>query len=323
MLDRFRSPWSGFLLLKLLEVMIAVAVLIIVTFLMVQFVPGDPARAAAGVDATPDQVEMYRNKMGLDQPLLTQLWTYVSGILTGNFGQSYRSSYDVLEIIAIRLPFTASLTLVSIVVVLILAIAAGLIVAGLTRGGRNRWLDVSFSWSTAILQSAPTYVIATILVAIFAITLGLLPAAGAESPVYYVLPVVSISIGPICAVSRLVRREAASALEQDYMRTARGRRISAAKQYIVHAMPNLLSSTLTLSGLILASMLGGTLIIESVFAWPGLGSAIVNAILDRDYPLIRGIILTVGTMAVLIHASIDVILAAVDPRILTTRKTLV
>ena len=323
MLDRLRSPWTGFLLAKVLEIVFAVAVLIFVTFAIVLFVPGDPARAAAGVDASQDQVEMYREKMGLNEPIFTQLWTYVSGVLSGDLGQSYRSSYDVVDIIAIRLPFTASLTLVSIVVVLIVAVSAGLLIAGLTRGGRNRWLDISFSWGTAIFQSAPTYVIGTILIAIFSITLGLLPAAGAETGMHYVLPVVAMSIGSICAVARVVRREAASALEQDYMRSARGRRISAVKQYLAHALPNLLASTLTLSGLILASMLGGTLIIESVFAWPGLGSAIVNAILDRDYPLIRGIILTVGTLAVLIHATIDIILAAVDPRTLTSRKTLV
>jgi len=323
MLSRLRSPWSGFLITKALEILVSVAVLIVVTFVIVLLVPGDPARSAAGVDATLEQVEMARERMGLDKPVLEQFWAYLTGLFQGDLGQSYRTANTVVEVIGVRLPYTVSLTVVSIILTVIVAVSAGMIVAGLTRGGRNRWLDIGFSWATALFQSAPTYVIGSILVAVFAVSLGILPAAGANTPVSYVLPVIAMSIGPICAVARVVRREAATALEQDYMRTARGRRISAAKQYVVYALPNLLASTLTLSGLILASMLGGAIIIESVFAWPGLGSAIVTAIIDRDYPVIRGIILTVGTLAVLIHVAIDIVLASVDPRTLSTRKTLV
>lgn len=323
MLNRLRSPWAAFLLTKAIGILIAVAVLIIVTFVIVLVVPGDPARSAAGVDATLEQVEMARARLGLDRPVTEQFWTYITGILQGDLGQSFRSANAVTDVIGVRLPYTLSITVGAIIVTIVVSIGAGMLVAGMTRGGRNRWLDVAFSWTTAIFQSAPTYVIGTLLVAAFAISLGLLPAAGASSAASYILPIVSMSIGPICAVSRVVRREAATALEQDYMRTARGWRISVVKQYIEYALPNLLASTLTLSGLILASMLGGAVIIESVFAWPGLGSAIVHAIIERDYPVIRGIILVVGTMAVLIHTVIDIILAAADPRTLSNRRTLV
>lgn len=322
MLTRLRSPWSVFLFSKAAEALAAVAALIVVTFAIVYLVPGDPARVAAGVDANVEQVEMARERLGLNAPILEQFWGYLSGIFQGDFGQSFRSSHAVSEIIGVRLPFTLSITLAAIALTLIIAIPAGMIVAGLTRGGRNRWLDISFSWVTAVFQSTPIFVVGALLIALFAISLSILPAAGANSPLSYVLPVIALSIAATCSIARVVRREAATALDQDYMRTARGWRIPVVKQYVRYALPNLLASTLTLSGLILGNMLGGAIIIESVFAWPGLGSAVVTAIIERDYPVIRGIILTVGVLAVLINVVIDIVLAMIDPRTLRTGRTL-
>jgi peptide/nickel transport system permease protein len=157
---------------------------------------------------------------------------------------------------------------------------------------------------------------------VVAVTWRLLPAAGATSMASYVLPTLAIASGPIASMARLVRREAAVVLEQDYMRTARGWRISQLRQHVRHATPNLLASTLTLSGLILASMIGGAIIVEAVFAWPGLGRAVVDSIIDRDYPLTRGIILTVGGIAILLNIAIDIVLALVDPRTLRAGRAL-
>jgi len=320
LLDRIRSPWLSFLLSKAGELLLALCVLVLLTFLLVQLVPGDPARVAAGVDASVADVEAVRIRLGLDQPVLAQLWSYVTGLLSGDFGTSFRTGQDVSTIIGVRLPFTVSIAFLAIGVTLVVAIALGLTVAGLTRGNRNRWLDVSFSWLTAGFQTLPTYVVGALLVVVFSVTLGLLPAAGANSPESYVLPTIALALAPICSVSRVVRREAANVLEQDYMRTARGWRISLAKQYAVYALPNLLASTLTLSGLVLASMLGGAVIVESVFAWPGLGNGVVEAIIERDYPVIRGIILVLGLIAALLNIVIDIVLATIDPRTLRSGK---
>lgn len=315
-------PWPAFLLRKAAELLLAIVVLVVITFAIVHLIPGDAARVVAGVDATPEQVEATRVRLGLDRPLVVQFWDYFSGVLTADLGESFRTGRPVGDVIANRLPFTASIALFGIAFTLLVSLALGLTVAGLTRGNRNQWLDSAFGWSTGVILALPVYVIGAVLIVVFAVGWGALPAAGANSPASYVLPTIAIASGPIASMSRLVRREAAAVLEQDYMRTARGWRISTFRQYAKHAVPNLLASTLTLSGLILASMIGGAIIIESVFAWPGLGRAVVESIIDRDYPLTRGIILTVGAVAVALNIAIDIILALVDPRTLRAGKAL-
>lgn len=304
------------------ELVAAFLVLVVLTFAIVHLIPGDAARVVAGIDATPDQVAATRADLGLDQPLLVQFWTYFSGVLTGDLGTSFRTHQPVAEVIVNRLPFTLSIAVLGIALTLVVSVVLGLTVAGLTRGNRNPWLDRAFAWATAVVLALPVYVIGAILVVVFAVTWRLLPAAGATSLASYVLPTLAIASGPIASMARLVRREAAVVLEQDYMRTARGWRISQWRQHIRHATPNLLASTLTLSGLILASMIGGAIIVEAVFAWPGLGRAVVDSIIDRDYPLTRGIILTIGGIAIVLNIAIDVVLALVDPRTLRAGRAL-
>lgn len=315
-------PWPAFLLRKTAELLLALAALTVITFAIVHLIPGDAARVVAGVDASPEQVEATRVRLGLDQPLLAQFWNYLAGLFTGDLGTSYRTGQPVADVIAARLPFTASIALFGIAVTLVVSLALGLAVAGLTRGNRNPWLDSAFGWTTGIVLALPVYVIGAVLIVVFAVNWRVLPAAGANSMASYVLPTVAIASGPIASMSRLVRREAAVVLEQDYMRTARGWRISTFRQFAKHAVPNLLASTLTLSGLILAGMIGGAIIIESVFAWPGLGRAVVESIIDRDYPLTRGVVLTVGAVAVALNIAIDIVLALVDPRTLRAGKAL-
>lgn len=310
------SPWAQFLLRRGGQSLIALALLVFLTFMVVQLVPGDPARVAAGMDASADAVELARAQLGLDLPLYQQLYLYLQGLLTGDMGTSFRTGEEVTSIIAIRLPFTLSISIYAIVLSLVGSVVVGFTVAGLTRGNRNRWLDISFSWATAVFQTLPGYVLGALLVVVFAVTLRLLPAAGAALPESYVLPTIALALAPTCAISRVVRREAAVILEQDYIRTTRGWRIGRAKQYFRYALPNIMASTLTLSGLVLSGMLGGAIIIERVFAWPGLGNGVINAIIEKDFPVIRGIILTVGILAILLYLAIDLILAAIDPRTL-------
>ena len=198
--------------------------------------------------------------------------------------------------------------------VLAIAVPLGMAVAILTRGGRNRWLDAGFNFVTSLIYSVPQYVVATLLVVVFAVTLRWFPAAGAATLNSLVLPTAALMLGPACVISRIVRRETAAVLEKDYIRTARGWRLGVLRTNARYVLPNLVTTTLTLSGLILAAQLGGAVVIETVFAWPGLGQGIVNAILQRDYPVIRGIILVLGLLATLIIILVDLILAIIDPR---------
>jgi peptide/nickel transport system permease protein len=313
------GAWPIFLLRRLAGLAAVFVLLLVLSFLIVQLIPGDPAVTVAGSDATTAEIEAVRQQLGLDRPFLTQFGDYVGGVLSGDLGTSFQYRQPVMEIIGNRLPFTATIALNGILITLLVAVPLGMGVGIATRGGRRRRLDTGFGVTTGFLDSVPGYIMATFLVVLFALGIGLFPWL---PPVYsarygvvsIILPIAALVIGPICTVSRVVRRETAVVLENDYMRTARGRRLPAASLYLKHALPNLLTTTLTLSGLILSGMLGGALIIENVFAVPGLGSGIIKAILDRDYPVIQGMVLVIGMIAAVVNLIVDVLLAMVDSR---------
>lgn len=306
------GPWGAFVLRRLAGLTTVAVTLVAGTFLMVQLIPGDPARVVAGADAMPADVERVRHDLGLDQPLLTRFGTYAGGLLRGDMGTSFQTKEPVAEIIGGRLPFTAQIALLSVLVVLVLAVPIGL--AAAARGSRRT--DGSFTFVTGTVGATPEYIIGTLLVLGFAIKLGWLPAAGAETLSSMVLPVAALVLPATCVMARIVRSEARNVLAQDYMRTARGRRLPPLRLYARHALPNLLTATLTLGGLILAGLLGGTVVVESVFAWPGIGQRVVEALLVRDYPVIQGCVLILGLLAALLNLLVDVVLALLDPRTL-------
>ena len=314
-------PWPAFALRRAAGLALTFVALLVVSFGIVALIPGDPAVALAGPDATTTEVEALRHELGLDRPLPVQLADHVAGVLTGDLGTSFQYRQPVLDIIGSRLPFTATIAVTGIVVVLLVAVPLGMAVGALTRGGRRRWLDTAFGSVTGLLDAVPSYVMATGLVVLLATGVGLLdlypPAYTARNPSgSLVLPVLAIVIGPVCTLSRVVRREVAVVLAQDHLRTARGWRLPPATILVRYALPNLMTSTLTLSGMIFSGMLGGALVIESVFALPGLGSGIIRAILDRDYPVIQGMVLVIGMLAALVTVLVDVVLGLIDPRTL-------
>ncbi|MET0829481.1 MAG: ABC transporter permease [Microbacterium sp.] len=314
------GAWRRFLLRRAAGLVVNVALLVIITFLMVQLIPGDPAVAIAGENATLAQVEMVRTQLGLDQPALIQFSNYLIGVVQGDFGASFRYQVPALEVVLAAVPYTLSITIPAVLLLLVVGISAGMAVGVATRGDRRRLLGSTFNVVTGFISSVPVYVQATALVVVFAVWLRALPPA--YSPAYdlrqaAILPVISLTIGGACAVARVVRRETAVILEQDYMRTARGWRLPALTLYAKHMLPNLLTTALTLSGIILTALLGSALITEAVFAWPGLGGVIVQAIaIDKDYPVIRAAVFVIGLISLAITLLIDVILGVIDPRTL-------
>ncbi|BCW45094.1 ABC transporter permease [Arthrobacter sp. StoSoilB5] len=316
---RAMSPWLSFAIRRGASLIVTFLALVVVSFMIVQLIPGDPAFAIAGANADLADVERVRRELGLDLPLGQQFLTYVGQVLSGDLGTSFIYRQPVATVIMSRLPFTATIAVAGIITVLLISIPLGMVVGLLTRAGRRGWLDTAFGVITGFLDSIPGYVVATLLVIFFALGIGffpMLPPAYSTRMVAesFVLPVAALVIGPICTVSRVVRRETAVVLENDYMRTARGWRIPASKQYVKWALPNLLTTTLTLSGLIFSGMIGGAIVIESVFALPGLGTGIIKAILDRDYPVIQGMVIVIGMIAATINLLVDVVLGLIDSR---------
>ncbi|MGC7096191.1 ABC transporter permease [Amycolatopsis lurida] len=309
--------WAGFAARRFGGLAGTVVIAVVVTFVIVPLIPGDPAVSAAGPDATVDQIARVRAELGLERPLLDRFGDYLGGLLRGDLGHSFSLNAPVTDVVLRRLPFTAGLAFLALLVVLLVAVPLGMAAGALTRGGKRRRFDAAFGYTTAFVAAIPPYVMATLLVLLFAVTLELLPPAYTRSQpgVSVLLPTLALSLPSICLIARVVRRETAVVLEQDYLRTARGWRLGALRTGVRYALPNVLTSTLTLSGIILVGMLGGAISVETVFGWPGLGLGVVNAVATKDYPLVQGIVLVLAVLSALLTMAVDVLLGIVDPRV--------
>ncbi|WP_328453983.1 MULTISPECIES: ABC transporter permease [unclassified Amycolatopsis] len=308
------SPWPAFAGRRLARFAVSLWVLITAAFLMIHLVPGDPVRAALGMTAPAELVRARRAELGLDDPLWTQYGHYLHGLVTGNFGTSMASGQPVTQVIGDRLPATLQLAALAFVVVILVAVPVGVCFAVLTRGGRRRGTELGFTSGSVLLAAIPDFLLAVGLVAVLAVGLGWFPVAGGDGPGAYVLPVAALTIGPAAVLARIVRVELLSVLGADFVRTARAKRLPARLVYVRHALPNALTATLTLGGLMLTGLVAGTVLVENVFAWPGLGSTIVQSILQKDYPLVQGIVLVYGVGVLLVNLLVDVVLGLLDPR---------
>jgi peptide/nickel transport system permease protein len=306
--------WPGFLARRLGRLIISMVVLVTVSFFMIRLIPGDPVRNALGINASQAVVAARREALGLDLPLWEQYLRFWQGLLTGNLGDSFSLQLPVTSIIAQRLPATLELALLALATMLVFAVPIGLAAAALTRGGRRRGLELGYTSVSGFFAVIPEFLIGVGLVYLFAVQTSVLPVAGRTGPESYILPVAALSIGSIAAMSRIVRAEALTVLDQDYMRTARAKRMPAWRLYLRHALPNLLTSALTIGGLVLGSLIAGTVLVETIFSWPGLGLTIVNSIRDKDFPVAQGVIIVYGLIVLLVTLVVDIVLVVLDPR---------
>lgn len=308
------SGWAGFLVRRAIGLAALLVVLVIATFLLVRLLPGDTARLVAGPDATPETLRAIRDDLGLDEPLWTQLGLYVRDLLHLNLGESYADGQPVTSVIGDRFGVTFKIALGALAIGFALSIPLGLAAAAAARGRRSRRVDTLFSSLTSLVSALPEYVTATFLVFLFAVTFSWLPVAGTGSSLWWVLPTTAIALRPASLMARLVRVQALDVLAQDYIRTARSKRLTAWTIYVRHALPNVIAAAATVGGLVFAGLLGGVVVVENVFALPGLGTALVRAVLVHDYPVIQGIVLYLGVVVVIVNAVTDLVLALVDPR---------
>jgi peptide/nickel transport system permease protein len=307
-------PWLGFGSRRLGRFLVSLWVLVTAAFLMIHLVPGDPVRAALGLTAPAGVVAARREALGLNDPLWVQYWHYLQGLFTGDLGASMRSSLPVSQVIGDRFPATVELAVLAFPLVLVVAVTVGVTMAVLTRGGRRRGGELAFATTCIVLAAVPEFLLAVAVVYVFAVNLGWFPVAGDDGPLSFLLPVVALAVGPAAVLARIVRVEMLSVLGNDYIRTARAKRLRPRLIYTRHALPNALTATLTVAGLILTSLVAGTVLVENVFAWPGLGTEIVQSILERDYPMVQGIVLVYGVGVLLVNLVVDVVLAVLDPR---------
>lgn len=307
-------PWVRFLVRRLGRFVVSLWLLLTFAFLLIHLIPGDPVRNALGMTAPLDLVNRQREALGLNDPLLVQYGSYLADLARGDLGVSMLNRLPVIDTITQRLPNTLALAGLAFVVAALVAIPLGLVMAILTRDGRRRPLELGFTSSAMVVAAIPEFLLAVLLVYVFAVSWGVLPIAGKSGPASYVLPVASMALGGAMALSRLVRVEVLGVLGQDFIRTARAKRLRDSRIYLRHALPNAITATLTVSGLLLAGLVVGSVLVETIFAWPGLGPMLVSSILSKDYPMVQGIVLVYGTMVLLINLAVDLVLALLDPR---------
>jgi peptide/nickel transport system permease protein len=296
------------------RLLVSVWVLLTAAFLMIHLIPGDPVRAALGATAPMSVVEARRAALGLNDPLWQQYVHYLRELFAGRLGTSMTSGLPVSDVIGDRLPATLQLALLAFGAAVVVSIPVGLVMAVATRGGRRRPAELAFTSGSVVLGAIPEFLVAVGLVYLFSVQLGWAPVAGRSGPDSFVLPVLALAIGPAAVLARIVRVESLAVLQADYIRTARAKRLPRWRVYLRHALPNALTATITLGGLLLAALVAGTVLVENVFAWPGLGSAIVSSILAKDYPLVSGIVLVYGVGVLLVNLIVDITLAVLDPR---------
>jgi peptide/nickel transport system permease protein len=307
-------PLARLVLRRLLALVVVVVVVVVAIFLMVQAVPGDPITQAFGTDLSAQQREQLRHQHHFDRPLFEQFTWYVGNLLHGDLGRGFVNNQAVTELIKQRVASSAELAGAAFLIVMVISLPLGLVAGAMTREGRHRKLELGFMGTSSILGSIPDYLSGTILAFFFAVQFRLLPVAGEGSVETLVLPAIAVSLAPTMILARIVRIETLNVLAQDYMRTARGERLPARLIYARHALPNVLTAALTVGGLIFAGIMGGAVIVENVFARQGLGTALVDAVIGKNYPVVQAITLLLAVTVVVVNMLVDILLAIVDPR---------
>ncbi|TLZ69341.1 MAG: ABC transporter permease [Methanobacteriota archaeon] len=293
----------------------------IVLFLALHLAPGDPAQLLLGPLVRPDDLARLREELGLDRPLPIQYVTWLGHVLQGDLGRSIASHRPVLIEIVERFQATALLAGASLLISAVVGITVG-VLAAINRGG---WIDRASMVLALISMSTPSFWLGMVFIIVFSLVLGVLPGSGMISPrgdggvldvlAHLILPALTLAAVPTAVISRLTRSSMLEVIGLDYVRTARGKGLSEQRLVIGHVVPNALIGVATLVGIEAGYLLAGAVLVETVFAWPGLGSLLVTSILKRDFPLVQGGVMLIALSYVLINLATDLAYAYLDPRI--------
>jgi len=283
----------------------------LIIFLMLRLLPGDPARILAGLLASEEEVARLRTELGLDQPLAIQYVRFLTDLVRGDLGLSARTSQPVLKEVLARLPATVQLALASTLLASVVGVTAGVIAAA----RQYSRFDYLVSVGTLFGVSMPVYWLGLMLIILFAIQLHWLPAAGAEKPTSIILPSITLAAFSVALIARMTRSSMLEVLGQDYVRTARAKGLREFFVIYRHALKNAFIPVVTVIGLQFGTLLGGAVLTESVFGWPGIGLLMVDSIFARDYPVVQGVVLVFATLFILLNLLVDIFYAYLDPRI--------
>lgn len=302
---------KAYVIKKLLSLPLILLGASLVVFLAIRMLPGDPARLMAGPQATQDDVMRMHTRLGLDEPLTVQYGHFVAGMLHGDLGVSLKSGEPVSKEIAERAPYTLGLALLAWLLAVFVGIPAGMCAAVY----RNRLADHTLMMIAIAGASIANFWLALIAMETFSVKLGWLPLLGAEGWKSYILPTLCLGIFPMAVMSRMTRASMVDVLGEDYIRTARAKGLSPVKIYCKHALRNALIPIITIIALNFGSLIGGAVVTESVFNWPGIGRYLVDSVRYRDYPVIQGVTIITVASVVVINLIGEMIIARINPKI--------
>ncbi|MFD1414299.1 ABC transporter permease [Oceanobacillus jeddahense] len=274
-------------------------------------ITGDPVSIMLPPDATLEQENQLRSSLGLDKPLIQQYVIFMGNLLQLDLGTSLRYGESTLSLISERMPATIQLGVAAMVFSLSIAVPAGII----TAIKRGKWLEKLVMSTVIFLQSVPVFWVGILLVLIFSVTLGWLPTGGVGTAWHLILPAIALGTHLLALVARLLRASLVESLESDYIRTAKAKGLLPKKVVGKHAMRNSLLPVVTIVGLEVGALLGGSVVTETVFAWPGVGQLLILAIYNRDFPLVQAIIIILAGIFVVVNLLVDILYAVIDPRI--------
>jgi ABC-type dipeptide/oligopeptide/nickel transport system permease component len=299
------------LLYRLVGAALVLLAVSFVTFVALSWTPGDAAQALAGESASAEQLDALRADLGLAKPLLVRYLDFLGGLAQGDLGASLVSGRSVSGMIAERLPYTAGLAALAILLAALVGTALG--TAAATRAGSR--LDTALMSATLAGLAMPGFWLALLLTLLFSLKLRWLPVAGAEGPRAWVLPLVTLALPTTAIVARLVRSGIVGVLKSEYVRTAHAKGVPGRQVLARHALRTSLTPLLAVLGVYLGHLLGGAFVVETIFGWPGLGRLTVQAIFDRDTPVVLGCALVIAAMYLLVNLLVDVAQAWLDPRV--------
>lgn len=310
---------TSYILRRLFQTIPVLFVASILVFLIIYLIPGDPATISLGPNATPDQIAAVRAKMGLDQPLVVQYVNWLGRVLRGDLGESFRNRFPVADLIWRKLPATIELTIAAILVAMLIAFPVGMLSAFY----RGRWLERLLDLFTGLAYATPTFWVGILLILIFGIQLRWLPASGyisiTEDPVQgircLIMPAFTLGLYSSSVLARFLKSSLLEVLSQDYIRTARAKGLRERSILYSHALKNALIPVVTVLGLQIGVFMGGAVVTEAIFDWPGVGRMLWDAILTRDYTIVQATILMTVSIFVLINLLTDILYGFLDPRI--------
>lgn len=305
-----RSPLALFLVKRLVQAVVVLFLVATVAFFVVR-ISGDPVRTLLPDNATKAQEQALRHTLGYDRPLLTQYFSYLNGLLHGNFGRSIFFQQPALDVIKDRLPATLRLAAAALVFALVVSIPAGIIAA--VRRGKS--LDSAVMAVVLVGQSTPAFFVGIVLILIFGVQLQWLPASGIGGFDHLILPAITLGLYSAAMIARLLRSSLIDVLGEDHIRTAKAKGLSPLQVLMGDALRNASLPVVTIVGLEIGSLLGGAILTEQVFSWPGVGRLTIEAITNRDYPLMQATVLFLAIVFVIVNLIVDLLYAVLDPRV--------